>query len=108
MRSKSSTSESDGASKPSEKTKPFEHRSGEPKGDEKPKSEKSAGNEDSKHQKSDKVSSTERDMEKKSEPTESVDSKSDLASGDEGKTDIGKSEGDQQKESSESSEKKDD
>ena len=160
MRPKSTAGQSDGASKPSEKAKPFEQRSREPKRDEKPETEKSADPEDSKSRESDKTLATEADSEKKpdsqesekakpfeqrsgeskreekpesekstnpedSKPRESDESeivekdegttdsdaegsKPHIAPADEGKEDADKNEGDEQKESPESSEKKDD
>lgn len=105
-RPKSTEGQKDGFSKPSEKTKSFEQRSAEPNRDEKPKAVKPSNSEESKPRESDKTSSTKADMEKKSEPIESEDSKPDLASSDKGKVDTGKSDGEEQKESPESSEKK--
>jgi hypothetical protein len=108
MRPKSSEGQRDGTPKPSEKAKPSKPRSGEPKRDEKPEAPKSSNPEDSKPRESDKTSTTEADTKKNSEPTESGNSKTGIASGEEGKEDTGKREGDKQKESPESSEKKQD
>ena len=106
MRPKSTAGQSDGASKPSEKAKPFEQRSGEPKREEKPETEKSADHEDFKPRESDKAEVVEKD--KGTSDSDAKGSKPDIASADEGKEDAGKSEGDEQKESPESSEKKED
>jgi hypothetical protein len=108
MRPKSSDGQRDGTPKPSEKAKPSKPRSGEPKRDEKPEAPKSSNPEHSKPRESDKTSTTEADTKKNSEPTESGNSKTGIASGEEGKGDTGKREGDKQKESPESSEKKQD
>ena len=109
---KSSPIEADKEKKPdsqeSEKSKPFEQRSGESKREEKPETEKSADPEDSKPRESDKTSVTEADTEKKPKPTESQKTKPHIASAEDSKKDSAKSEGDTQKESPESSEKKED
>ncbi len=87
-------------------SKPFEPRSGELKRDEKPEVEKSSDPEDSKPRKSDKAEVVEED--KGTSDSDAGDSKPDIASADEGKEDSGKREGDKQKESPESSKKKQD
>jgi hypothetical protein len=106
MRPKSTEGQRDGAFKPSEKAKPFEQRSEESKRDEKPEAEKSSQPEDSNPRESDKAEIVEKD--KGTSDSDTGDSKPDIASEDEGKEDTGKSEGDEQKESPESSEKKED
>ena len=107
---KTSTTEADSEKKSeppeSEKAKPFEPRSGESKRDEKPEAEKSSDPEDSKPRESDKAEVVEKD--KGTSDSDAGDSKPDIASADEGKEDTGKREGDKQKESPESPEKKQD
>ena len=107
---KPSATEADTEKKPdsqaSEKAKPLEQRSQEPKREEKPETEKSADPEDSKPRESTKAEVVEKDKGTSNSDTE--DSKSDVPSEDEGKEDTGKNEGDEQKESPESSEKKED
>jgi hypothetical protein len=90
----------------SEKAKPSKPRFGESKRDEKPEVEKSSDHEDSKPRKSDKAEVVEED--KGTSDSDAGDSKPDIASADEGKEDTGKREGDKQKESPESPEKKQD
>ena len=106
MRPKSSDGQRDGTPKPSEKAKPSKPRFGESKRDEKPEVEKSSDPEDSKPRKSDKAEVVEED--KGTSDSDAGDSKPDIASADEGKEDTGKREGDKQKESPESPEKKQD
>ena len=115
--SKSTSGQSDGKSKPSEKAKPFEQRSGESKREEKPGSEKSSSPEDSKPRESDKMEFVEKDkgtsdnsdLSPPSQPPRpEKDSKSGRVSADERKEDTNKSEDDERQEPPESSEKKED
>lgn len=105
---KSTSGQSEGASKPSEKAKAFEQRSGDAKRDEKPEPVKASTPGNSQPRKSDKPSTADSDSEKKPESNEPQDSKPDIASAKDNKKDSAKSEGDEQKESPESSEKKED
>ena len=103
---KSTSDQSDGKSKPSEKAKPFEQRSGEPKREEKPESEKSTDPEDTKPRETNKAEIVEKD--EGTTDSDAEGSKPDAVSADERKEDTNKSEGDEQKKSPESSEKKED
>ena len=105
-RPKSTAGQTDGASKPSEKAKSFEQRSGKSKREENPESEESSSPADSKPRESDKAEIVEKD--KGTSDSDAKGSKPDIASADEGREDAGKSESDEQKKSPESSEKKED
>lgn len=106
MRPKSTAGQSDGASKPSEKAKPFEQRSRESKREEKPETEKSSDHEAPKPREIDESEIVEKD--KGTSDSDAEGSKPHIAPADEGKEDGDKNEGDEQKESPESSEKKED